>query len=288
MEPIDIKEEPLDHDSYHHLLEPQIEMTENKQTSLSCPKCHIRYYSAMSIKNHIQVCKIKAADADSKCSIPFKSKPRLVIKGIKKLTEDERRSIRILEKSCFVNELQKQEESMQFSSNHFCQECDAAFDTPIKYARHLYAHTFIKQEDEDMPCICVSCGQDFLDKHQLNKHLKPEMECSGLSKFLYPCYFCQKIFTRKDNLRDDLRCHINADRRLNGKQKRDYKCNKCSKEYGGQTILNIHLLSHKKVNKRSALSAAGNKASSKKIKTEDPLMLITVKAEPLEIKSEPE
>ena len=25
--------------------------------SLSCPKCDITYYSAMSIKNHIQVCK---------------------------------------------------------------------------------------------------------------------------------------------------------------------------------------------------------------------------------------
>lgn len=61
----------------------------------------------MSIKNHIQVCK----KVDQSGNLPLmdhlfqKAKPRVVIKGVKKLTEDERRSIKILEQSCFVNEL---------------------------------------------------------------------------------------------------------------------------------------------------------------------------------------
>ena len=46
-------------------------------------------------------------------------------------------------------------------THHFCNECDATFENSSKYARHLYAHTFIKKEDEDMPCICTTCGQDF-------------------------------------------------------------------------------------------------------------------------------
>ena len=129
-EPIDIKEEPLTpEDSFEdrfdeELLVPKIEViesaigpksvqVESSTNSLSCPKCHIRYYSAMSIKNHIQVCKkvIQSEVAGSPVmeGLQTKTKPRLIIKGVKKLPEDEKRSIRILEQSCFVNELNKDE-----------------------------------------------------------------------------------------------------------------------------------------------------------------------------------
>ena len=63
----------------------------------------------------------------------------------------------------------------------------------------------VPQEDDDMPCICTTCGQDFPDRIELNKHIPSSPRCSGISKFLFPCYYCEKIFTRKDNLRDDLR-----------------------------------------------------------------------------------
>lgn len=145
-----------------------------------------------------------------------------------------------------------------------------------------------------MPCICTSCGQDFPDRIEMEKHCA-ELGCLGMSKFLYPCYFCHKIFTRKDNLRDDLRCHINSERRkMMLKQKRDYKCNKCSKEYGGLTILNIHLLSHKR---KAPKSKRKSPAECKKAKTEDsPYMVVTVKKEPtlsqetldIPIKTEPD
>ena len=136
-EPIDIKEEPLeaienpllDHRFDETLLVPKIEVIEtatdvdilsNSTTvqaentpSLSCPKCHIRYYSAMSIKNHIQVCKKDIHQLGGSSSVPMerhgKAKPKIVIKGVKKLSDDEKRSIRILEQSCFVNELNKDE-----------------------------------------------------------------------------------------------------------------------------------------------------------------------------------
>ena len=65
-EPLDIKQEPLDHPEFDEnllvplvSLVPKVEVTDKQKEgdSLSCPKCDIRYYSAMSIKNHIQVCK---------------------------------------------------------------------------------------------------------------------------------------------------------------------------------------------------------------------------------------
>ena len=131
-EPIDIKEEPIDPDDPlenqfdQALLVPKIEVIEtdlvssnnaisvqaeqsSTNSSLSCPKCHITYYSAMSIKNHIQVCKKDAGTYDGSIEKVFKVKPKIVIKGVKKLPDDERKSIRILEQSCFVNELNKDE-----------------------------------------------------------------------------------------------------------------------------------------------------------------------------------
>ena len=68
----------------------------------------------MSIKNHIQVCKKDLQNSDGSIATKpierlWKAKPKIVIKGVKKLPDDERRSIRILEQSCFVNELSKDE-----------------------------------------------------------------------------------------------------------------------------------------------------------------------------------
>ena len=118
----------------------------------------------------------------------------------------------------------------------------------------------------------------FTDRYEMRKHL-PELQCTGLSKILFPCHFCQKIFTRKDNLRDDLRCHINLQRKRM-LQKRDYKCYKCAKEYGGQTILSIHMLSHHQHKKRPHTS---QKVIAQKLSKNAK----KVKEEPIEIKSEP-
>lgn len=256
----EIKEEPPeinDDSDFEDLLVPKIELEEDRykgeqNSSLSCPKCDITYYSAMSIKNHIQVCK-KVRKLPLLIPIDSKNMANIKTGDRKKLTEDERRSIRILEQSCFVNEknqMIKEEletKAKKFKEEeqkpHFCKECEVGFECTSNFARHLYAHTFIKVEDEDMPCICIDCGLDFEDKRFLALHLE-EANCSGSSKVLFPCGLCKKIFTRKDNLRDDLRNHIDIGRMKAAK--RQYKCKKCNKEYGGQTILTIHHLSHKR------------------------------------------
>ena len=129
-EPLEITEDPLLDRFDETLLVPKVEVVEtinaqdkysnsvpvqaeNTDSSLSCPKCHIRYYSAMSIKNHIQVCKKDLQQLGGSSSVSLDKisnvKPKIVIKGVKKLPEDEKRSIRILEQSCFVNELNNDE-----------------------------------------------------------------------------------------------------------------------------------------------------------------------------------
>ena len=82
------------------------------------------------------------------------------------------------------------------------------------------------------------------------------------------------------------RCHINAERRKM-LHKRDYDCHKCSKQYGGQTILNIHLLSHKKKLPKSIADSTNLALKPKRCKTDE---LVTIKKEPIEnikIKVEP-
>ena len=207
---------------------------------------------------------------------------------MKKLKEDERRSIRILEQSFFVNEKEAIDDEIKMdpdghhTGSHFCEECEISFNVTSHFARHLYAHTFIKIEEEDMPCICTDCGYDFIDRHQLKDHLESNQDCSGLSKILFPCHLCKKVFTRKDNLRDDLRSHINLERRR-VLQKRQYKCKKCSNEYGGQTILQIHIKSHRKRLNNSCLNST-TETTAKRTK-------LDIKEEPFEedvrVKEEP-
>ena len=44
------------------------------------------------------------------------------------------------------------EDSNQKSGQYFCDECDVTFDKSTAYARHLYAHTFIKKVSMHILC----------------------------------------------------------------------------------------------------------------------------------------
>ena len=61
--------------------------------------------------------------------------------------------------------------------------------------------------------------------------------------------------------------------------KRDYDCHKCSKQYGGQTILNIHLLSHRKKLPKSIADSTNLALKPKRCKTDE---LLTIKKEPID------
>ena len=85
----EIKEEPFDDFDFNPAtLIPKVEVREEEDdiaepiseatsdTSLSCPKCGIKYYSAMSIKNHIQVCKKSKQEISQSVQLP-----KIKIKG---------------------------------------------------------------------------------------------------------------------------------------------------------------------------------------------------------------
>ena len=133
MESVKVKEEPADENSLQikaepldleeddsidqNLFVPRIDFgvnnaSETDDDNLRCPKCDIKYYSARSIKNHIQVCQVEDIFVKKEAVIdPEKSRPdRKNVKfGVKKLNQHEKNSIQILEKSCFVNDLKENE-----------------------------------------------------------------------------------------------------------------------------------------------------------------------------------
>jgi len=95
---------------------------ENEE-DLRCPKCDIVYYSKSSIKNHIQVCKyvrkgppptgVPSVNSGSnqtsgiqnpQVKVEAAKKRREVVDGFIKLNDDEKGSLKILEKSCFNND----------------------------------------------------------------------------------------------------------------------------------------------------------------------------------------
>ena len=145
----------------------QIEIEDLADEELRCPKCRITYMNKMSLKNHIQVCKKedntclinpKTQQQDKINNFPKIPNSSYVTIGRQRLSEDEKRSLKILEQSCFNNidqipyDIKGAEEvaSRDLTSAqkdiviYTCEECDEEYSNQQKFARHCYAHTFIK------------------------------------------------------------------------------------------------------------------------------------------------
>ena len=145
----------------------QIEIEDLADEELRCPKCRITYMNKMSLKNHIQVCKkedntclvnSKHEQQDTINNFPKILNSSYVRRGRQRLSEDEKRSLKILEQSCFNNidqipyDIKGTEEvaNRDLTSAqkdiviYTCEECDEEYSNQQKFARHCYAHTFIK------------------------------------------------------------------------------------------------------------------------------------------------
>lgn len=134
---------------------------EGVDEELRCPKCRITYMNRMSLKNHIQVCKVGSKLLDPQIEVQQNSlknkicSQKNLINGIRKLNEDEKKSLKILEQSCFNNmdkviyDVRSEEENIDYITTatkpiYECEECDEMYYNSTKFSRHCYAHTFIK------------------------------------------------------------------------------------------------------------------------------------------------
>jgi len=260
---------------------PQAPVSED---DLRCPKCDIVYYSKSSIKNHIQVCKYvrktpgervngvitnPPAAANGKVVLPVeKTRPilelprRVVVDGLIKLNEEEKGSLKILEKSCFTNDPEfyedfhapiDQEDKVKktyATKKYRCKQCDEDFSGIKPFARHLYAHTFIKIEESELPQLCSGCGREFDSRDPLKKHCQESgagTKCLGAAnsaKVLLKCQLCSLRFTRKENMRKHLRQYAALARPM--KDPPCFKCPLCPQIFGGDSLMKTHKLIHVK------------------------------------------
>ena len=152
-------------------------------------------------------------------------------------------SIEIMEKSCFGNlsvEITETKASVS-SYQSICKNCQKRFSTKRDFARHMYAHTFVKKPQDEEPVICSNCGREYRNKSSWETHSN-RTGCCGIPKTIFPCEVCKKTFTRKDNLREHLKGHAGFKTR----KRKSHTCMECGKVFGGEGMLNIHRKLHEK------------------------------------------
>ena len=133
---------------------------------------------------------------------------------------------------------------MYAEKSYTCRQCDVDYVGIRRFAKHLYAHTFIKVEEDELPTLCFGCGREFDAKPQLVEHITKDA-CSGTvanAKPLLKCQLCSLRFARKENMRKHLRQYAALARPM--KDAVVFKCPVCPQIFGGKGLRDTHKLVH--------------------------------------------
>ncbi len=244
MDNIEIKTEPVDYIVEEDALIPEIKLEEREPEleqngiQLQCPKCQISYNNKYSYRNHVSVCDRYSFNRPLSKEEVSKSEA---------VREENKRSVEVLEESCFRECSPIRKAVLPKEAQYSCPECDRLFVNECDYARHTYAHTFIKVEDEDFPHMCADCGKDFdtLALAISHQNRQSNKRCKNYPKLVHKCRLCNMFFTRKDNLRGHLKTHaLGQHCKQTKKAPGLYPCSKCPKVFGGTSLRAIHMRSH--------------------------------------------
>ncbi|CAN9506532.1 unnamed protein product [Ophioblennius macclurei] len=111
--------------------------------------------------------------------------------------------------------------------NFPCQECQKAFNSLEKLKVHSYSHT----GERPYCCSHPDCTKAFVSKYKLLRHMathSPEKN--------HKCSYCEKMFHRKDHLKNHLHTH--------DPYKEAFNCQECGKSYNTKLGFKRHLALH--------------------------------------------
>ncbi|XP_014212546.1 zinc finger protein 70 [Copidosoma floridanum] len=114
-----------------------------------------------------------------------------------------------------------------------CKDCNSTFSSKKTLDKHRYT-THIKTSKVYK---CDKCDTYFSRSYHLNRH-KQQSGCHGDTGNSFCCQVCNKIFTRKDNLREHLRTHAGMP------QRKKKSCTTCSKQFYTNQQLIVHERMH--------------------------------------------
>uniref|UniRef100_A0A8C5HDJ5 C2H2-type domain-containing protein n=1 Tax=Gouania willdenowi TaxID=441366 RepID=A0A8C5HDJ5_GOUWI len=115
----------------------------------------------------------------------------------------------------------------KLKKNFPCQECEKAFNSVEKLKVHSYSHT----GERPYGCSHPDCTKAFVSKYKLLRHMathSPEKN--------HKCSYCEKMFHRKDHLKNHLHTH--------DPHKEAFTCTQCGKSYNTKLGFKRHLALH--------------------------------------------
>ncbi|XP_006012026.1 zinc finger protein PLAGL2 [Latimeria chalumnae] len=108
-----------------------------------------------------------------------------------------------------------------------CEVCGVLFRTEEKLHVHTYAHT----GERFFRCSQPNCTKAFVSKYKLFRHI-----ATHSSQKTHQCTYCEKMFHRKDHLKNHLQTH--------DPNKEAFKCGECGKNYNTKLGYKRHLAMH--------------------------------------------
>ncbi|XP_043921485.1 zinc finger protein PLAG1 [Protopterus annectens] len=111
--------------------------------------------------------------------------------------------------------------------NFPCVLCDKAFNSVEKLKVHSYSHT----GERPYKCLHPDCTKAFVSKYKLLRHM-----ATHSPEKTHKCNFCEKMFHRKDHLKNHLHTH--------DPNKEAFQCEECGKNYNTKLGYKRHLALH--------------------------------------------
>uniref|UniRef100_A0A8C8C190 C2H2-type domain-containing protein n=1 Tax=Oncorhynchus tshawytscha TaxID=74940 RepID=A0A8C8C190_ONCTS len=111
--------------------------------------------------------------------------------------------------------------------NFPCQLCEKAFNSVEKLKVHSYSHT----GERPYRCSHQDCTKAFVSKYKLQRHM-----ATHSSEKTHKCTYCEKMFHRKDHLKNHLHTH--------DPNKEAFACQECGKSYNTKLGFKRHLALH--------------------------------------------